>query len=41
MEFTGPDGKVRVKALTTWAVLDKATGRAIRVPPDVIEPFLP
>ena len=40
MEFTGEDGKARVRARTTWAVLDKATGRPIRVPPDVIAPFL-
>jgi acyl-CoA thioester hydrolase len=40
MEFVGDDGKPRVRAKTTWAVLDKASGRPIRVPPDVIAPFL-
>ena len=40
MEFTGVDGKPRVRARTTWAVLDKASGRPIRVPPEVIAPFL-
>ena len=40
MEFTGADGKPRVRARTTWAVLDKASGRPIRVPPEVIAPFL-
>jgi acyl-CoA thioester hydrolase len=40
MEFIGEDGKVRVRARTTWAIIDKATGRPIRVPPEVIAPFL-
>ena len=40
VEFTGEDGKVRVRAKTTWAILDKATGRPLRVPPDVAAAFL-
>jgi acyl-CoA thioester hydrolase len=40
VEFIGDDGKLRVRARTTWAILDKATGRPLRVPPDVAEPFL-
>jgi acyl-CoA thioester hydrolase len=40
MEFTGPDGKVRVRAKTQWAIIDKASGRPIRVPPEVVAPFL-
>jgi acyl-CoA thioester hydrolase len=40
VEFVGADGKPRVRAKTTWAILDKASGRPIRVPPDVIAPFL-
>jgi len=40
MEFVGADGKVRIKAKTTWAIIDKASGRPIRVPPEVIAPFL-
>jgi acyl-CoA thioester hydrolase len=40
VEFTGADGKVRVKAKTTWAIIDKATGRPLRVPPQVAAPFL-
>ena len=40
MEFTGADGKVRVRARTLWAVIDKAAGRPIRVPPEVVAPFL-
>ena len=40
VEFAGEDGKVRVRAKTTWAILDKATGRPLRVPPDVAAPFM-
>ena len=40
VEFIGDDGKVRVRARTTWAILDKATGRPLRVPPEVAKPFL-
>ena len=40
VEFVGEDGKPRVKARTTWAIIDKAAGRPIRVPPEVIAPFL-
>jgi acyl-CoA thioester hydrolase len=39
-EFTGEDGKPRVRAKTTWAILDKATGRPLRVPAEVAAPFL-
>ena len=40
VEFVGDDGKVRVRAKTTWAILDKATGRPLRVPAEVAAPFL-
>jgi acyl-CoA thioester hydrolase len=40
MEFTGADGKVCVRAKTQWAIIDKALGRPIRVPPEVIAPFI-
>jgi acyl-CoA thioester hydrolase len=40
VEFIGADGKPRVRAKTTWAILDKATGRPLRVPPEVAAPFL-
>ena len=40
MEFVGEDGKVRVRAVTQWAIIDKASGRPIRVPPEVIAPFV-
>ncbi|HYD38051.1 MAG TPA: acyl-CoA thioesterase [Allosphingosinicella sp.] len=40
VEFVGGDGRPRVRAKTTWAILDKATGRPLRVPGEVAEPFL-
>jgi len=40
VEFVGADGKPRVRARTTWAILDKATGRPLRVPAEVAAPFL-
>jgi acyl-CoA thioester hydrolase len=40
MEFIGPDGKVCVRAKTQWAIIDKASARPIRVPPEVVAPFL-
>ena len=40
MEFVGEDGKVRVRARTQWAIIDKASGRPIRVPPEVVQPFI-
>ena len=39
IEFTGPDGKVCVRSRTDWAIIDRAAGRPIRVPPEVIAPF--
>jgi len=40
VEFTGADGKLCVRAKTQWAIIDKASGRPIRVPPEVVAPFL-
>lgn len=40
MEFLGNDGRPCVRALTQWAIIDKAAGRPVRVPPDVVAPFL-
>lgn len=40
MEFVGEDGGIHVRARTTWAILDKASGRPLRVPPEVAAPFL-
>ena len=39
VEFTGVGSKVCVRAHTVWAIIDKATGRPIRVPADVVAPF--
>jgi acyl-CoA thioester hydrolase len=41
MEFLGPDGKVLVRARTQWAIIDKTAGRPVRVPREVVAPFLP
>jgi acyl-CoA thioester hydrolase len=38
--FVGEDGKPRVRAKTTWAIIDKASGRPLRVPAEVAAPFL-
>ena len=40
VEFIGPDGKVKVRAKTTWAIVDRATSRILRVPKEVAAPFL-
>ncbi|RHW18703.1 acyl-CoA thioesterase [Sphingomonas gilva] len=41
MRFTGEDGRVKVEARTTWALIDRASGRLLRVPQDVAANFLP
>lgn len=40
IEFTGADGKLRVSARTTWAMVDKASGRIARVPAELADIFL-
>ena len=40
VEMTGNDGRPCVRARTHWAIIDKASGRPIRVPPEVIAPFM-
>jgi acyl-CoA thioester hydrolase len=40
MEFVGEDGNMRVRARSWWAIIDKASNRPIRVPAEVIAPFL-
>jgi acyl-CoA thioester hydrolase len=40
VEFIGGDGKIRVRAKTQWAIIDQELGRPIRVPPEVIAPFV-
>jgi len=39
-EFVGHDGKLCVRSKTQWAIIDKATGRPVRVPTEVIAPFI-
>jgi acyl-CoA thioester hydrolase len=39
IEFVGADGKPRVRSRTDWAIIDKASGRPIRIPPEVVAPF--
>ncbi len=38
--FTGDDGRVRVEGNSTWALLDRATGRLLRIRPEFAAPFL-
>jgi acyl-CoA thioester hydrolase len=40
VEILGPDGRVRVKAVTTWALVDPASRRPMRVRSDIAAPFL-
>ena len=41
VEFRDAAGKRLVTARSTWAMLDKASGRLVRVPADVAAPFMP
>ena len=38
--FLGSDGRVRVEGVTTWALLDRATGRLLRIRPEIAAPFV-
>ena len=40
MEFTNADGKTVVRAKTTWALIDRATGRLARVRDEIAAPFM-
>ncbi len=40
VRFTGADGKVKVEAVTTWALIDRASGRPARVRDEIAAPFL-
>ena len=40
-EFATAHKKPLVRARTTWAMVDRETGRVLRVPPEVAAPFLP
>ncbi len=39
VDFTDAGGKVIVSANTTWAMLDRESGRLARVRPEIIAPF--
>jgi len=41
IDFVDRDGKVIVSAVSTWALMEKATGRIKRVPKDMAARFLP
>jgi acyl-CoA thioester hydrolase len=41
VDFTDAAGKVIVSANTSWAMLGRATMRLMRVPRQVVAPFLP
>ena len=41
VDFRGADGKLLVSANTTWAMIDRASGRLARVRDDVTAPFRP
>lgn len=38
--FIGQDGKVKVEGRSTWALLDRATGRLLRIRAEVAASFL-
>jgi acyl-CoA thioester hydrolase len=40
MRFTGADGRVKVEAVSTWAMIDRAAGRLVRVRPEIAAPFM-
>lgn len=40
VRFLGADGKVKVQAITTWALIDRASGRLLRVRDEIAAPFL-
>ncbi len=40
VDFTASAGRRLVSAATTWAMIDRASGRLARVRPEVLEPFL-
>lgn len=41
VDFRSADGKALVSARTTWAMIDRASGRLARVRDDVLAPFRP
>ncbi len=41
VKFRDASGKRLVAVKSTWAMLEKASGRLVRVPTNIAEPFLP
>ncbi|WP_347092326.1 acyl-CoA thioesterase [Sphingomonas parapaucimobilis] len=39
VRFLDAGGQVKVEAVTTWALIDRATGRLLRVTPEIAAPF--
>ncbi|KTT71217.1 acyl-CoA thioesterase [Sphingomonas sanguinis] len=39
VRFLDAEGRVKVEAVTTWALIDRATGRLLRVTPEIAAPF--
>jgi acyl-CoA thioester hydrolase len=40
VRFTGMDGKVRVEGKSSWALIELASKRLMRIPPEMAAPFL-
>ncbi|MET3438223.1 acyl-CoA thioesterase [Sphingomonas sp. 1185] len=40
VRFLDAEGQVKVEAVTTWALLDRATGRLLRVTAEIAAPFM-
>ena len=40
VEFTGSDGQVKAAARTVWALIDRASQRPLRIPTELVAPFL-
>lgn len=40
VEFSDASGRIKVQAKTTWAMVDKASGRVARVTEAIARPFL-
>ena len=41
VDFTNAAGKAIVQVRSTWAMIDKASGRPLRIAPEVAAPFMP
>jgi acyl-CoA thioester hydrolase len=41
VDFTNSSGKVIVSVKSIWAIIERASGRIVRIPKEVSAPFLP